>query len=93
MTDSAGNCVLGLKAHDFRFFRGLINAHGEGFKFADHESLVQFKILGIDLTGDNKRCLIIDEPRWETRVYEYDAASDTWIKTETLPGIGYPEVE
>jgi len=91
MYDSAGNFVPGLMFRDFRFFRGIFNAHGEGFNFTDHESLVQFEQIGFELDGDNERCLIIDEPKWESRIYEYDSASDTWILKETLPGFGYPE--
>ena len=91
MTDSAGYPTLGIQLHDLRFFRGAFNAIDEKFKWTSHEALIQFRDLGIDLNGDNEKCLIIDEPNFETRFYQYCSAADSWIHVKTLPGIGYPE--
>jgi len=91
MYDSAGYATLGIQLHGFRFFRGAFNALDEGLKWTDHEALIQFRVLGFDLNGDNERCLVIDEPHWETRFYSYCSATDSWIRIMTLPGIGYPE--
>lgn len=55
------------------------------------EKVAHPRELGIDLNGDNEKCLVIDEINWETRFYDYDSAADSWIHIKTLPGIGYPE--
>jgi hypothetical protein len=89
--DSAGYATLGIQLHDFRIFRGMFNALDESLKWRDHEALVQFRVLGFDLNGDNERCLVIDEPHWETRFYRYCSSTDSWLYIMTLPGIGYPE--
>jgi hypothetical protein len=91
MYDSAGYASVGMQLHDFRFFRGVFNALDEGVHWIDHEALVQFRVLGVDLNGDNEKCMVIDEPKWETRFYSYCSAKDSWIHIKTLPGIGYPE--
>ncbi len=91
LRDSSGITTVGFTFHDFRFFRGICNVLAEGFKFTDHEAQNQFKVLGFDLNGDNEKCQIIDEPKWETRFYDYDTETDSWILVKTLPGIGYPQ--
>ena len=91
MYDSEGYATVGIQLRDFRLFRGAFNAMDEGLKWTDHEALVQFRELGIDLNGDNEKCLVIDEVNWETRFYDYYAAADSWNHVKTLPGIGYPE--
>lgn len=91
MYDSAGFATMGVQLHDFRVFRGVFNGLDEGLKWTDHEALVQFRVLGLDLNGDNEKCLVIDEPNWETSFYDYCAGTDSWIHIKTLPGIGYPE--
>lgn len=91
MVDSAGYPTLGIQLHDLRIFRGLYNGLDEGLKWTDHESLVQFSVLDVDLNGDNEKCLVIDGPNWETSFYDYCADTGSWIHIKTLPGIGYPE--